>query len=259
MSGFDPTWLALREPHDHVVRDLDLTAAFVNALGPSPRLIDLGCGTGSNLRFLAPHLKPDQSWTCVDYDPVLLDRLQTTKPEAIEVTTLCLDLAEKLDDLEIGPGVGVTAAALLDLTSAVWLDRLAERCRCQPVLMTLSFDGRLFWDPIDPVDEGIVSAFLRHQQGEKGFGPALGADAANFLAERFRQMGHQVHLAPSDWRIGKTDVAMLRAMVDGIAGAAAEIDADLPIDQWTAKRREQIEQGELSMMVGHLDLLTLPG
>lgn len=258
MSGFDPDWLALREPHDHAVRDLDLTAAFVNALGPSPRLIDLGCGTGSNLRFLAPHLTPDQSWTCVDYDPVLLDRLQTTKPEVIEVTTACLDLADKLDDLEIGPGVGVTATALLDLTSATWLDRLAERCRRQPVLMTLSFDGRLLWDPIDPADDDIRSAFLRHQQGDKGFGPALGADAVNHIAKMFRQMGHQVQLAPSDWMIGKTDVAMLQAMVDGIARAAGEINAHLPIDRWAVLRRRQIEHGKLSLMVGHLDLLALP-
>jgi trans-aconitate methyltransferase len=111
------------------VRDADLTRVFVDALGPTPELIDLGCGTGSNLRFLAPHLPPTQRWTCIDHDPALLACLAEARPTGIEVATRKLDLARDLDALPIRPGTGVTAAALLDLTSAAWLDRLIARCR----------------------------------------------------------------------------------------------------------------------------------
>ncbi len=258
MSGFDPAWLTLREPYDHAVRDPGLTHAFAGALGPAPRLIDLGCGSGSNLRFLAPHLSTGQRWTCIDHDPRLLAVLAETRPAGIEVVTRRLDLAADLDDLPIDPGTGVTAAALLDLASAVWLDRLADRCRETPVLMTLSFDGRILWEPGDPHDEAINAAFCRHQHSDKGFGPALGPDAATYLAERFRTSGHDVRVAPSDWLFGAQDGPILEMMADGIAAAAGEIDPDLPLADWCARRKEEIRAGRLSLTVGHLDVLALP-
>lgn len=258
MSGFDPDWLALREPYDHAVRDTGLTKAFVEALGPSPQLIDLGCGTGSNLRYLAPQLPPTQSWICVDYEPRLLQVLEGSKPFELALETQKLDLARDLESLPIRPGMGVTAAAFLDLTSAAWLDRLAACCREVAVLMTLSFDGRMVWVPVDPIDEAVNAAFCRHQRSDKGFGPALGPDAAAQLAERFREFGHDVRLAESDWAFGADDGPILAAMVDGIAAAASEIDSDLPIDAWRARRHREMTSGDLSLVVGHIDLLALP-
>lgn len=268
MAGFDPSWLALREPYDHAVRDRSLTEAFVNALGPSPELIDLGSGTGSNLRFLAPFLPKGQSWTCIDHDPGLLVRLEAMKPADVDVMVEHLDLAQELDSLPIRPGMGVTAAALLDLTSSAWLDRLAQRCRGAVVLMTLSFDGRIIWDPIDPSDEAINRAFCRHQQSDKGFGPSLGPDAADYFIESLEHAGHIVRVATSDWVFGPEaggkeavdgdDGAILQAMVEGIAAAAGEINADLSLEAWCARRLGEIEAGKLSLLVGHLDLLALP-
>lgn len=258
MSGFDPAWLALREPYDHAVRDPALTAAFVDAVGPSPRLVDLGCGSGSNLRFLASRLPPTQGWTCIDHDPALLASLQKSKPAGIEAATICLDLAAHLDDVPLGPGVAVTAAALLDLTSAAWLDRLAERCRNAPVLMTLSFDGRMAWDPVDPEDRAIREAFLRHQRQDKGFGPSLGPDAVTYLAERFRRFGSDVRLARSDWVFAADDGPILEAMISGAGSAAGEIDQDLASATWQQRRLAEVQTGRLALTVGHLDLLALP-
>ena len=55
---FTADWLALREPVDHRSRADDL----LNVLGTwwetagGSRIADLGSGTGSNLRYLAPRL-----------------------------------------------------------------------------------------------------------------------------------------------------------------------------------------------------------
>jgi hypothetical protein len=258
MSGFDPTWLALREPYDHAVRDRSLALAFIDALGAKPELIDLGSGTGSNLRCLAPDLPTRQRWTCIDHDPVLLTRLNETKPEGIEVETRQLDLEADLETLPTGPAVGVTAAALLDLTSPAWLDRLASHCGGNPLLMTLSFDGRMVWNPVDPMDEAVTEAFCRHQRSDKGFGPAAGPDAASYFADRLREKGREVRLAPSDWVFGPEDGPILEAMVDGVASAAAEIDPGLQLADWQARRIDEIRQKKLRLVVGHLDLLALP-
>ncbi|MGH6901583.1 MAG: SAM-dependent methyltransferase, partial [Geminicoccaceae bacterium] len=73
MSGFDAAWLALREPCDNAARSAALAGRFAAALGAEPRLVDLGCGAGSNLRYLAPRIRGPQRWRCVDHDPVLLN------------------------------------------------------------------------------------------------------------------------------------------------------------------------------------------
>jgi len=258
MSGFDPSWLALREGYDHAVRDRGLTDAFVDTLGTSPELIDLGCGTGSNLRFLSPHLGQDQRWTCIDYDPALLARLEVTKPVGVEVRSCQLDLAKNLNSLPVRAGMGVTSAALLDLCSAAWLDRLAEHCREVALLMTLVFDGRMIWGPQNRDDEAINAAFNQHQRSDKGFGPALGPDAAAYMAKALEAVGHDVRLATSDWVFGADDRAILSAMVTGITAAAKEFDPTLPVDAWRTRRLREVDAKELTLTVGHLDLLAIP-
>src|SRR5262245_3707323 len=77
------SWLALREPADFAARSAtqaEATARRLDAADPL-RIVDLGTGTGSNLRYLIDHLSPHQEWLLVDRDPRLLgevsDRMQT--------------------------------------------------------------------------------------------------------------------------------------------------------------------------------------
>jgi SAM-dependent methyltransferase len=264
MSRFAYDWLALREPYDHAARSGALADRFARGLGPTPRLVDLGCGTGANLRYLAPRLPQEQRWLCLDHDPDLLARADAAlggwRGEIGwrgSVRFEPLDLATALDSLALD-GAGVTASALLDLTSAAWLDRLAERCRGAPVLMALSFDGRLSWRPALDHDDMIRDRLLAHQRTDKGFGPALGPDAPLHLAERLEVRGHKVAIEASDWQLGPADRPLLEAMLEGVVAAAGEIRQDPRLADWAAQRRMQLAGGELGLTVGHLDLLALP-
>ena len=69
-----PDWLALREPADAEARARDLAEALERALPASgSRVIhDLGCGTGSMGRWLAPLLAGPQHWVLHDRDADLL-------------------------------------------------------------------------------------------------------------------------------------------------------------------------------------------
>ena len=88
MTGFSPEWLALREPADHRARHQALQQqvctrleVLARAEHRAVRIIDLGCGSGSNLRALAGSLPDQQHWTLVDYDPLLLEAARTAGPE----------------------------------------------------------------------------------------------------------------------------------------------------------------------------------
>jgi len=76
-EGFDDTWLALREGADDRARDRTLESTLAEALERRGRcrILDLGAGTGANLRRLAPRFGHDQRWTLVDRDTTLLGRL----------------------------------------------------------------------------------------------------------------------------------------------------------------------------------------
>jgi SAM-dependent methyltransferase len=70
---FEAGWLTLREPFDNAARSIALARRLADRLPRRPRLLDLGAGTGSLFRFLAPIIGRGQDWILVDSDAALLD------------------------------------------------------------------------------------------------------------------------------------------------------------------------------------------
>ena len=277
---FDGSWLALREPFDHVARAGSLTRQLVGFLrqrsvpGPARpwRVVDLGCGTGSTLRYLAPRLGGAQDWMLVDNDARLLAALPDVRAlEAQEagrlrltLDKLALDLADGVERLPVADADLITASALLDLVSPAWLERLLRHIRFQPpaLLLALIYDGSIDWQPAHDDDGWATGLFNCHQRGDKGFGPALGPAAADAAAGLLRAAGYAVATAPSPWRLGAADVAIQRAFLAGLAGAIAELaesEQMSRLQSWLRCREAWLEQGVSKVDVGHRDLLALPG
>ena len=72
LTGFTPDWLRLREPLDSASRDGSLVEWLPHVTG-TRQVVDLGAGTGANLRFLAPLLGGAQEWLLVDDDAGVLE------------------------------------------------------------------------------------------------------------------------------------------------------------------------------------------
>jgi len=290
VSGFTLAWLRQRAPFDRAARDAALAQRFAAAVartgGRPLRLLDLGAGAGANARSLAPLFGGDQEWLLVDDDPALLEaqageHLAWATGEGWAVgragdgvvihagaerwrfTARRLDLTRHGAIGAIERCDGVTMAALADLVAAPWIDALVAQLarRRVPLLSALAVDGRRQWRPAAPEDALIRDAFARHQQGDKGFGPALGAAASAYLAARLTEAGYAASTAPSDWHIGTEQRDMLAVIVAGEARAAGEMrpDAALAIAAWHARRKAEQAAGALSLVVGHRDVLGLPG
>ncbi|HEX8167575.1 MAG TPA: class I SAM-dependent methyltransferase [Beijerinckiaceae bacterium] len=279
MSGFSADWLALREPADHRARSPRLLARL-KASFPGPdevRVIDLGCGTGSNLRACAPHLPERQAWTLVDHDPALLaaargrlagwgdgaeagpEGLRIRKGGAdIAVRFVEADLAGGADTLLAGdPGL-VTAAALFDLVSDAWIEAFARRVADAGAVFytALTYDGAETWTPPHPADRDMLAAFLAHQRRDKGLGPAAGPAATEILARAFRARGYTVQTAASPWRLGPEDAALVRALAQGTADAVRET-GEVPegiVRDWLEARLS----AAAACAIGHADLLAVP-
>jgi hypothetical protein len=155
----------------------------------------------------------------------------------------------------------VATSALLDLVSAAWLDRLVVSLSSlsRPLYAALSYDGVVALTPESRHDAAVIAAVNRHQRTDKGFGPALGPDAARTAPERFRRAGFAVLEGRSDWRFGVDDRDIQIEMLAGWARAAGEIGVDPSIlEEWLCERRNHVISGRSQMRVGHVDFFARP-
>jgi SAM-dependent methyltransferase len=266
MSGFSAGWLAMREPYDRAARnDVVLDAVgMVFERSPVARVTDLGCGTGATMRAVAPRLPSRQSWRLVDNDTVLLEKASAEGPASMPsgacLTTVVADLAGAIESVLRDCDL-VTTSALLDLVSAAWLERLVAslaRLAC-PFYAALSYNGAIALLPVSRFDGEVIAAANRHQRTDKGFGPALGPDAARVAPERFRAAGFTVIEGRSDWQFGAGDCAIQKEMLGGWAGAAREIGVDPAIiERWLDERQNHVAAGRSQMRVGHIDFFATP-
>lgn len=257
MSGFSADWLALREPVDADARSTAVTQAVAASLPTERvvRVVDLGCGTGSNVRFLASRLGAQVDWRLLDHDRALL--AEAARLLGPHVETHVVDL-RTLSPGDIGPADLVTASALLDLVSEDWLSVFVRACRDldAAVLVALNYDGRVACTPADADDGLVIGLVNRHQRTDKGFGPALGPDSGARAAVLLLDAGYSVVTAKSDWVIGPDRNALQRALMQGWAGAAIEVDPDSRsrIDAWLERRLTHIDAGRSHLTVGHDDV-----
>jgi len=266
MSGFSPGWLALREPVDHRSRHAGLAGVMAGRLHAlaEQRIVDLGCGTGSNLRGTAPLLGLRQSWTLVDYDPRLLEAARSRL--AGFPTDRISGIAYRQADFSGGDfeplieGADlVTAAALFDLVSPAVIGKLAAAVarRRQIFSTVLTYDGIAAWLPADAADNGMREAFNRHQHGDKGFGPAAGPDATEALARAFADHGYRIVRGKSPWVLDGTFAELRRDLDRGWANAVRErgLVPGATIDDWLERR---LADPSAVTIVGHEDILALP-
>jgi SAM-dependent methyltransferase len=275
-GGFHPDWLDLREPVDHRSRNDDLGRALARRYGGRATIsvLDLGCGTGSNLRATAPLLGAEQHWMLVDNDADLLEaavaRLGSWATSAerngsrlllgkdgkrITVRFTCADLTRELDRV-LEPAADLyTASALFDLVSDDFIVSLAaEIARRRAAFFTvLTYNGLQRWSPKHEADAALASAFRTHQMGDKGFGPAAGPIAPALLAAAFDEAGYVVTEGDSGWHLAASDEPLIEALAAGFAAAVRETQLvpEEKVADWLAVPRT-------GALVGHTDTLAVP-
>ncbi|QGM46406.1 class I SAM-dependent methyltransferase [Methylocystis heyeri] len=261
MSGFSAEWLALREAADHAARNRRLEALVEAAFAtrPAVSILDLACGAGSNLRALALRLPYRQHWRLIDHDEALLavartalsdwaDRVESFDPLIVHKADRRLEISFDLADLAVlGSGVFdasldlVTTAAFIDLVSADWIEKFCDELARLglPFYAALSYEGVEQWRPEHHADAAMLDAFLKHQMGDKGFGPAAGPRAATLLQQALARHGYVVACGASPWRLGRSEAGLIEALVEGSAQAVIEtaLVSGETVDDWRRVRR----------------------
>ena len=158
----------------------------------------------------------------------------------------------------------ITASALLDLVSENFIRDLCqlikEKNEYRPVgfYSALNYDGCIKWTPFHPLDALILMNFNADQRRDKGFGPALGPDATDFLTRQFHCTKFQCLSAKSPWLLGSADYLLTESLINGISGVAVKTDelTNSDILDWKTFRMKNVRNG--TCFLGHTDILVLP-
>ncbi|HKG66181.1 MAG TPA: class I SAM-dependent methyltransferase [Solirubrobacteraceae bacterium] len=247
-----PGWLDLREPADAAARSAELAERLARRLAPDGLVIhDLGGGSGSMGRWLAPRLPGPQHWVVHDRDPDLLELAVAGAPEGVSVEARRSDVT-RLAPEDLAGADAVVASALLDLLTADELGAMLGACRGLPMLLALTVSGRVALTPADPLDAPIAAAFNAHQRREGRLGPDAVAAAVRALGDA------ECAVRPSHWRLGAADAELAAEWLEGWVAAACEQEPGLAAGAYLSRRLAQAGAGELTVTVGHADLLVLP-
>ena len=262
-------WLALREPADAAARADDLVEELRAHLAHDrvTQVHDLGCGTGSMARWLAPRLPGPQHWVLYDRDAALLPHAAADAPrEASDGAPVSVG-TEQCDITRLDPGALagaslVTASALLDMLTSEELRRLVDTCAepgC-PALITLTVTGRVDLAPADPSDQLFAAAFNEHQRRTSPSGRRLGPDALDAAVDDFTRLGFEVLVRPSPWLLGPDEGELTTAWLEGWVGPACEQQPELEDlrPSYVRRRLAELAEGRLSVTVHHQDLLAWP-
>ncbi|SEL82682.1 class I SAM-dependent methyltransferase [Halomonas daqiaonensis] len=277
---FSAEWLELREGLDTRSRShrlIGLAADWLNARAAPHGIVDLGSGSGSNLRFLTSRLPGPQRWRLVDHDAQLLTHarrrgalLRDSEGAPVVLETHCRSLSPIDRDL-LADADMVVASALFDLMPRSWVESLVAACAVhgQALLLTLSVDGDwAFLDRQgarveDSEDIAVRTLFQTHQYRDKGLGPALGGEAPAVLTSTLLAAGFRVESDATPWHLAAEDTTqqcLAEALVTGWHDAAVE---EAPtqaarLGAWRDRRLAAIFAGELGVTVGHRDLFAWP-
>ncbi len=268
-AGLSGQWLALREGPDAAARASDLVglaAPYLPRVGTTV-VHDLGSGSGSMARWLAPLLPGPQHWVLHDRDPSLL-ALAAADPPRSSRDGADITVETRLDDVAaLGPaGLAgahlVTASALLDMLTRTDVEHIVDSCteaRC-PALFALTVVGEVRLEPADPLDSAIAEAFNAHQRRSIHARRLLGPDAAGAATAAFAARGAEVVARSTPWLLGAAQGDLLSAWCRGWVRAACEQRPELAgsARPYLHHRLAQASAGGLRASVGHRDLLALP-
>ncbi|MDQ7879570.1 class I SAM-dependent methyltransferase [Microbacterium sp. QXD-8] len=266
-------WLALRAPADDAARSPELAhelARMLTAASAPVVLHDLGAGTGSMTRWLAPRLPGPQRWVLRDGDADIVEHLDLgavtdAGGRPIEADVVVEDLAELPIDA-FHDASAVTASALLDVITRAEAAHIVAACVAAgtPALFSLTVTGAVRLRPAEAhgeVERALGAAFDDHQRRDVDGRRMLGPDAVAVTAGLFADAGWHVRRAATPWRLRRRDSALVAEWLDGWVDAAVEWRPELAEDAeaYRGRRQAQAAAGRLRVTVSHEDLLAWPG
>ena len=287
----NPTqWLAHRFACDAQARHHEIEhkfLAFFEQHQTALKVVDVGSGTGANVRYYFDRIPHTQEWTLIGQSTQLLDEgvnslsafaqendygwqhqsnntfvlTDAEKTATIKLVSGSIEHIEQLADLPQADIV--TANAVFDLLSFEQFDALVEKLAQHDVclLATLNYYETSFL-PFFKEDHRFLRWYHMHMKRPQPMGIAMGPDCSEEMLDLLAQHHMMIEQEGSQWHLKKCDSTMHRYLLHFIEHAIAELslspEEKQDFDAWINKKKDLCRQRELEIIVDHSDIFAYP-
>ena len=284
---FNLSWITQRENYDNNSRSSLLNNFLIKNKDRINNIIDLGCGTGSFLRWCFKNKIAINKIIMIDHNKKLLNQApiifskyfrekkflfnkisrrkfeveNTLKTKNIEIILKEDDISSALQQINQYNLISLSAVA--DLLSKTFIRKLLNKVSSNKLIyFSICFNGIIKWNPINKFDKYIINNFNRHQKQDKGTGLALGSECAKYIKSYSQKKGYKCLKKDSSWLVKSNkqpDQLFQHQYIKTIIKALKEDDiTDKNIlKEWHAERTKKIESKKSNLVVKHDDILII--
>ena len=278
---FTGTWLTLRESYDISSRNKNLT----KHIKKSDSILDVGSGTGAFGRWCLDNGIFFDTMILLDHDQRLLNnsykimsRFCKGKQLIIEKISnkefkikdpikkstfkfkilhkdlsLVLNLINSFDVLSM--------SALIDLLSMNYLNKLFKTInRDKVIVMTLCFNGQIYWNKKNLHDKYIINEFNKEQQSIEEGNLLLGCESIDRVKQLAKKKNFKYSVYDSSWKLSSRsneDKHFHHKYLETIYKPLKKndrIDKEI-LEKWYISKIKSINNGSLVTKVGHNDII----
>ena len=286
----DPAqWLAHRFACDAEARHPEIEHKFLSFFEQHQtalHVVDVGSGTGANLRYYFDRIPHTQTWTLIEQSSHLLGECRHSlatfaqkhgygwhpqgdtflltdagKTAAITLIQGSIDRIEQLVDLPQADVV--TANAVFDLLSFEQFDALVSTLAQHDVclLATLNYYETSFL-PFSERDHQFVDWYHMHMKRPQPMGIAMGPDCSEEMLDLLAQHHMLIEQESSQWHLKKGECTLHRYLLHFMEQAIAELslspEEQRDFEAWLTRKKELCRQRELEIIVDHSDIFAYP-
>ena len=283
-------WLAHRFACDAEARHDEIEHKFLDFFRQhqtSLKIVDIGSGTGANVRYYFDKIPHAQEWTLIEQSTYLLEECRHSLSafaqehnyswQAQGDAFLLTDTEEKTATIKLVPGRlehieqltdlphtdVVTANAVFDLLSFEQFDALVSTLARHDVclLATLNYYETSFL-PFSDQDHRFTHWYHMHMKRPQPMGIAMGPDCSAEMLDLLAQHHMMIEQEGSQWHLKKCDLTMHRYILHFMKQAISELslsqEEQRDFNAWLDRKKELCRQRELEIIIDHSDIFACP-
>jgi len=284
---FSLSWIKAREKYDLKHRSNLLKEQYKKDKSFFNKIIDLGSGNGSFLRYCHSKKMVFEEMLLIDYDSKLLrdfyastynylngtnynilkespTKYQLKKIDTIKTENIQLMNTDILKSLDIINNYNlISLSAMSDILPILFIKKLLNKVGKNKIIyFSICFDGSIKWDSSHKYDKYVLTMFNKHQEMNKISGYVVGSKSIKLIKEYSAKKKYSFQIKDSSWELKSYDENakyFQKMYLNTIYKPLKKddiTDKDM-LSEWRKVKLKDIVSGKSKITVGHKDILIL--
>ena len=284
---FSLSWIKAREKYDLKHRSNLLKEQYKKDKSFFNKIIDLGSGNGSFLRYCHSKKMVFEEMLLIDYDSKLLrdfyastynylngtnynilkespTKYQLKKTDTIKTKNIQLINTDILKSLDIINNYNlISLSAMSDILPILFIKKLLNKVGKNKIIyFSICFDGSIKWDSSHKYDKYVLTMFNKHQEMNKISGYVVGSKSIKLIKEYSAKKKYSFQIKDSSWELksyNENTKYFQKMYLNTIYKPLKKddiTDKDM-LSEWRKVKLKDIVSGKSKITVGHKDILIL--